>query len=837
MTGRSGRGTDTPATHDADGHVVVPPPPAPVDDPPPARRPPGPPVPPVPPGPAAHPGQPVPPGHAGQPVPPGQAAHSGQPGRPGPAGPPRTPGDDPEAHTRPTATPGPAGAPGGIPSGGPPPLAPVGPDAGHPSPPPPGRPAGPPAPPPGRPAGPPPVPPPAAPSGRPGPAASRTPPAPPRAAVPPLGAAPLPGPTPSPGPLPSGPAAAGPPRPVDPGATRPISARDAVTVPARALPADAPPRTGRPPARVEEATTRLGALPGVDAATVRAAPLASWTVGDSPDETVLLPRPPLEQDAPAVPAPRSPSDDRDDSSLVKASGGMAIATLVSRLTGFLRTLALAATLGLGLVGSSFNIANTLPNIIFELLLGGVLTSVVIPVLVRAAKEDGDDGDAFAQKLLSGAAVALFVATTAATIAAPLLVRPYISDPQDVELAARFAYLLLPQIFFYGMGALFGAILNARAVFGPAAWAPVLNNVVCLIALAIYWVLPSPPGDGISTTQLLVVGVGSTLGIVLQAAVMLPAMRRTGFHWRWRFGWDQRLSAFGGLAAWVVGYVVVSQIGLTVITRVAFAADAGGPAIYSYAWLLIQVPYGVLGVSLLTALMPRMSAAAANGRIDQVVADLSLGSRLSTVTLLPISAILTVFGTPLGVAMFSLGKSGAASAGTLGTALACSAFGLLPMAVTMLQLRVFYAMADARTPTLIMVMMTAVKVPLAYLCPVLLAPDQVVLGLAAVNAFGFVVGLVVGDVWLRIRLGRLDTRRVLRTMMLTGLASVMAVLVAVMLVTLLERVLPGGGTVAHAWLTVTVGGVVSLLVVVVAMRLLRVPELDPVVSRLRRLVGR
>ncbi len=199
-----------------------------------------------------------------------------------------------------------------------------------------------------------------------------------------------------------------------------------------------------------------------------------------------------------------------------------------------------------------------------------------------------------------------------------------------------------------MGALFGAILNARAVFGPAAWAPVLNNVVVLIALAVYWMLPAPTdGSPVSTTQLLVVGLGSTLGIVLQALVMLPAMRRTGFRWHWRFGWDPRLSSFGGLAAWVIAYVVISQIGLTVILRVAFAASDGGPSIYSNAWLLIQVPYGVLGVSLLTALMPRMSAAAANGRLDQVVDDLSLGSRLSTVTLLPVSVILTVFGSQLG----------------------------------------------------------------------------------------------------------------------------------------------------------------------------------------------
>jgi putative peptidoglycan lipid II flippase len=618
-----------------------------------------------------------------------------------------------------------------------------------------------------------------------------------------------------------------------------------VTIPGRALPGRGPvPRTDQTtetdlvPARVEEATARMAAL-ATQGGTDRSAPLASWTVGDSPDETVLLPRPPLEQDAPAVPAPRIPSDERDDSSLVKASSGMAVATLVSRLTGFLRTLALAATIGLGLVGSSFNIANTLPNIIFELLLGGVLTSVVIPVLVRAAKEDGDEGDGFAQKLLTGAAVALFAATVIAVLAAPLLILPYIENEANRPLATDFAYLLLPQIFFYGMGALFGAILNARAVFGPAAWAPVLNNVVVLIALAIYWMLPAPTdGSPVSTTQLLVVGLGSTLGIVLQALVMLPAMRRTGFRWHWRFGWDPRLSSFGGLAAWVIAYVVISQIGLTVILRVAFAASDGGPSIYSNAWLLIQVPYGVLGVSLLTALMPRMSAAAANGRLDQVVDDLSLGSRLSTVTLLPVSVILTVFGSQLGIAMFSVGRAGGQSAEALGATLSASAFGLLPMAVVMLQLRVFYAMADARTPTLIMVIMTAVKVPLAYLCPVLLPPDQVVLGLAGVNAFGFVVGLVVGDVWLRHRIGRLDTRRVARTVLLTGIASVVSVLTAVVFVTLLERVVGGGaGLVAKAWLTVGVGGLVSLAVVVVAMRLLRVPELDPVVSRLRRLVGR
>ncbi|GLZ49125.1 lipid II flippase MurJ [Actinomycetospora sp. NBRC 106375] len=659
------------------------------------------------------------------------------------------------------------------------------------------------------------------------------PPGPPRGSgAPPVHGGPAPhGPGVPPRP-PGGPPGAGPAEPSTTGLTAPTAAIDALEAEGALAEAD-PERTetlaaaARPPR--EERTVRVGTP----------APLASWSYGGAADETVLLPRLPLEQEAPAVPAPRAPVDEpgRDDKALVKASGGMAVATLVSRLTGFLRTLGLTAIVGLNLVGSSFNVANTLPNIIFELLLGGVLTSVVIPVLVRAAKEDGDDGDAFAQKLLSGATVGLLVATTLAVVAAPLLIRPYLAADVNVDLAVDFAYLLLPQIFFYGMGALFGAILNSRANFGPAAWAPVLNNVVALIALGLYAMLPSPP-EGISTAQLLVLGIGSTLGIVVQAGVMLPAMRRVGFHWKWRFGWDTRLSAFGGLAAWVVGYVLVSQVGLAAITRVASGSDEGGPAIYSYAWLLIQVPYGVLGVSLLTALMPRMSAAAANGRTDQVVSDLSLGTRLSTVTLLPMSALLTVFGSQLGVALFSVGRSGPEGAASLGGAMAASAFGLLPMAVVMLQMRVFYAMNDARTPTLIMVVITAIKVPMAYLCPVLLAPEQVVLGLAAVNAFGFVIGLVVGNIWLRVRLGHLDTRRVLRTFVLTLLASLVAVLVAVLVVTLLERVLGGGvALVLRSWLVLVVGSVAFLVVVAVAMRLLRVPELDPVVSRLRRLVGR
>ena len=403
---------------------------------------------------------------------------------------------------------------------------------------------------------------------------------------------------------------------------------------------------------------------------------------------------------------------------------MAVASLVSRITGFLRQLALVTVLGLGVVNDSYTVANTLPNIVYELLLGGVLTSVMVPLLVRAQTEDADGGEAYTRRLLTVAGVVLAVATLAAMATAPLLTRLYLGDgagPANPQLATAFAWLLLPQIFFYGVGALLGALLNTRGVFAPFAWAPVLNNVVVLAVLGVFVAVPGritlDPVQ-LSDPKLLVLGIGTTLGIVAQALVLIPAVRRTGFHYRPLWGWDRRLTETGGLAVWVVAYVLIGQAGYIVTTRVAAGAAPGSVAIYSTAWLLLQVPYGVLGVSLLTALMPRMSRAAAEGRTADVVADLRLGTRLSAVVLLPVSALLTLFGTQLGVGLFSMGAGSAGEGSTrLGATLAASAFGLLPYAVMMLQTRVFYALTDSRTPTLLQLVIVGVKIPLLLAVPV------------------------------------------------------------------------------------------------------------------------
>lgn len=539
----------------------------------------------------------------------------------------------------------------------------------------------------------------------------------------------------------------------------------------------------------------------------------------------------------------STTGERAGAALAGATGTMAVGTLVSRLSGFASKLLLAWVIGFGVLNDSYTLANTLPNIVYELLLGGVLTSVVVPLLVRAARDDADGGLEYTQRLVTVATVLLAAATVLAVAAAPLLTRLYLGDGDSAnpQLATAFAYLLLPEIIFYGLGALFGAILNARSVFGPAAWAPVVNNVVVIATLAVFTLVPgeiSLDPVRMGEAKLLVLGIGTTLGIAAQAAVLVPSLRRVGFRFRWRWGRaelfknDGRLSEAGRLVLWVVGYVLVSQVGYIATTRAAAEGAPGGVAIYTYAWMLFQLPYGVLGVSLLTAIMPRMSRAAAAGDTARVVDDLSLGSRYSAVLLVPVAVVLTVAGESIGIALFSFGTAETSDARRLGLALAFSAFGLLPYAVTMIQLRVFYALADARTPTAIIAVLTAVKVPLLFACPAVLAPEDVVLGLAFVNALGFVVGAVVGQVWLRVRLGRVRTGSVLVTVGKTLLAALLAAAAAVGVGSLVD--LDG---VAGAWIDLVLTTAVVTVVMGGVLLALRTSELRdalrPLVTRFAR----
>ena len=530
-------------------------------------------------------------------------------------------------------------------------------------------------------------------------------------------------------------------------------------------------------------------------------------------------------------------------SIARSSVSMMIPTLISRMTGFARQLLLAAVLGLsaGSIFDSYNIANTLPTKINELLIGGVLTSVAVPVLVRAHKEDADGGQEYTQRLITMAIAWMGIATLICTAGAPLLTKLFVDSStgqSNPTLVTAFNYLLLPEIFFYALSALVSSILNAKNVFKPTVWAPVVNNVIVILTGLFYLAVPgqislNPVRMG--NAKLLVLGVGTTLGIVAQAVVMVPALYRSGFRFKWRWGIDSRLKDFGELALWVLGYVGISQIGLLVLDRVSTAAAPGTVSIYQNTWLLVQLPYGVIGFSLLTAIMPRMSRNAADGNNQAVIDDLSFGNRMSTVLLGPISGLMTILGPQIGLALFSI--KGGADATRLGLTLTASAFGLLPYTITLVQTRVFYAMKDARTPTLIMLAMVVARIPLSYLCPVILDPAEVVYGLAAVNSLCYVVGAVAGQIWLRRKLGALNNWPVLVTIGKTVVASAWGAAATLAVIKLLHALAPGASRTAMSWPALILGSAVGLVATLGLMHLLRVSELKPAVNRIRRLLGR
>jgi len=486
------------------------------------------------------------------------------------------------------------------------------------------------------------------------------------------------------------------------------------------------------------------------------------------------------------PQTRPAREELSDAAVVSRSWGMALATLVSRITGFVRIVLLAALLGAAL-SSAFSVANLLPNLIAALVLEATFTAIFVPVLARAERDDPDGGEAFIRRLVTLATSVLLVATVISMAAAPLLVRLMLgADPKvNQPLTTAFAYLLVPQVIFYGLSSVFMAILNNRNVFGPPAWAPVINNVVAIATLGLYVVLPgqlSVDPVQMNNVKLLVLGIGTSLGVVAQAAVLLAAIRREKISLRPLWGIDDRLKRFGTMAAAMMLYVVISQIGLVVGNQIASTAAASGPAIYAYTWMVLQLPFGIIGVTILTVVMPRLSRNAAADDNPAVLADLSLAARLTMVTLIPAVALMTVAGPAIGSALFAYGKFGEVDANYLGIAIALSSFTLIPYALVLLQLRVFYARDDPWTPILMIVAITGTKIAFSLLAPHVTSDSQLVAGyLGTANGLGFVVGAVLGHVLLRRSLrppqGRLLDPGATRTILATTVASVVAALAA------------------------------------------------------------
>ncbi len=415
-------------------------------------------------------------------------------------------------------------------------------------------------------------------------------------------------------------------------------------------------------------------------------------------------------------------------SIVRSSAVMAAGTLTSRATGFLRATVIAATLGLGVAAADiFNIANTIPFAMYALVAGGVLNSVLVPQLVRSIKRDADQGEAYSQRVFTAVILVLFVATVLAVVAAPWLLRLYVSDRWlEPDLAAQFDAMVafsrfcLPQLFFLGLYVLLGMMLNARNNFGPFMWSPVLNNLVVIGVFGSYLLLEGhKEGSTFTDGEVAWLGLGSTVGVAVQALILLPVLRRAGL--RLRFRRDLRgvgLGKVARLGLWTTLFVVVNQLAYVVIVRLLSSAtasqasgevaQAGGVTVYSTAQLLVLVPHAVITVSLATALLPSISADVSDQRTDRVTEQLSGTIRTCIAVIAPITLMLAVVAEPLVYGMFSWG---AARGGTETTAqtLVVLLPGLVAFTVHFLVLRGFYAFEDTRTPFFAQIVLAAVNV--------------------------------------------------------------------------------------------------------------------------------
>ena len=524
------------------------------------------------------------------------------------------------------------------------------------------------------------------------------------------------------------------------------------------------------------------------------------------------------------------------SSLIRSSAGMAVGTLVSRGTGFLRTLVLVYAVGIGALGNAYNNANTLPNTVYYLMLGGIFTSVVVPLLVRAARRDPDRGEAYAQRVFTLGALALLGVTVLATLLAGPLVHlyaPSINGPPGSHLAAEhnlmvvWAYWFIPQIFFYGMSSLIGAILNTRGRFAAPMWAPVVNNLVVIAVGALYFVTVGTNKEPwtISPAGVQLLGIGTTLGVIAQTVALYPSLRAAGFRWRPTLGFRPgEVSEMGRMAGWMSVYVITQWAGNLVVQILANAASAGvnGYSAYSIAWQLFQLPYAIVGISVITALLPRMSEHASARRYSLVRDDFSIGVRLASVIVVPAAIYLGVLGGPIAEVLFSYGSTSAVHARYVGEVFGLFALGLVPYMLTQLQLRVFYSFQDSKTAALVGFLIMVFGIAAALIAWSMLPGSQVVAGLAVAYGLANLVGTVAGWALLLRRVGSLDGWAIARSLTRMHLATVPGVIFALAVMAGAAHVLHDPSP-AYGLVVTVVGGGGALALYALCSRSLRVAE--------------
>jgi putative peptidoglycan lipid II flippase len=539
--------------------------------------------------------------------------------------------------------------------------------------------------------------------------------------------------------------------------------------------------------------------------------------------------------------------------ILASSAVMAAGTVVSRASGYVRATLLVVALGSGLRGDLFAIANTLPNMVYILLAGGIFNAVLVPQLVRRIKEDADGGDAYASRVITLSALFLGAVTVLLVVAAPLLLRLYLDDRyldpdrvSQLESIVDLTRWCLPQVFFYGMYVLLGQVLNARGRFGPMMWAPIANNLLSVLMLVAYLVFFGPTGAGaaraaaLGPDQEVLLGLGSTVGIVAQFLVLVPYLRASGFTYRPRFDFrDPELRRTLSLGVWTVLFVIVTQAAYLVVVKLASGGtvDGGkgtGYLVYSNSLLIMMVPHAIVTVSLATAILPRLSAFAHEGRLADLGSTVGSTLRTALALVLPFAVLLPI--TAGDVAGFAFGWDNPREAAAFAPTLALFGPALVFFTVHYFMLRGFYAMEMTRLVFFIQVGVSLTNVAVATALLPVQPPERTAPLLVVAYLSSYAVGAVVSFVLLRRTVGGLETPRLLR--FLVRMALVLAAAGAA--AWLVELALAGLGDYPGPFRSLLRGGLsaaAGMLVVLVGARLLRVREVtslvDTAAARLRR----
>lgn len=439
--------------------------------------------------------------------------------------------------------------------------------------------------------------------------------------------------------------------------------------------------------------------------------------------------------------------------LFRQSTVMALGTVLSRIAGFIRSVLTVAVLGTALLADSFNVANTMPNIIYNLMVGGALTAIFVPQLVKS-RSDADGGLGFASRLVTTISLILGALVIIGVIFAPALVKiyaPEFSEPgfeHIYDLTLAMMRICLPQIFFLGLFTMLGQVANSRGSFAPMMWAPIANNLVG-IALLLYFIIlvPKFSAETITDTQVAILGWGTTAGVIVQALLVIPAVKKTGFHLKIRFGLHGLGKSFS-LAGWTLVYVLISQLGYLVTVSVATSAavrsaQAGittgvGITPFQNAYYVMMLPYGIVTISLVTALLPHISELAIKKDFD--------GVRNELIRAIRIVGVITV---PAGMAFFLLGPLMTSTIFIgipyedglyMGYVLSALGVGLVTFSINIVLLRGFNAFEDTRTQVPSIILINVISVLLSYLFLNILDPQWVTVGLGAAFSISYVLGL-------------------------------------------------------------------------------------------------